>query len=290
MKLNSPFRVPSHSHIKLAKLSTVPSGSLTEKDSEAVLKKHREQLDALQEVFYAAQSRAMLIVLQGMDTGGKDGTIRHIFSGINPQGCDVSSFKPPTPLEARHDFLWRCQKRLPALGMIGIFNRSHYEDVLSPRVHGKITEKTARRRMKEIDAWERTLADNGTVILKFYLHISRAEQTARLQSRIDTPDKRWKLAPADFAERAFWPKYMDAYEDLLRPTSHKHAPWFVIPSDAKWFRNAAISAILVEALKSLNLKYPPPSFNPKGLNLSKEDAKAAAKKVAALAGAAKSAG
>ena len=283
MKLHSPFRVPPHSHIKLAKLSTVPSGSLTEKDSEAVLKKHREQLDALQEVFYAAQSRAMLIVLQGMDTGGKDGTIRHIFSGINPQGCDVSSFKPPTPLEARHDFLWRCQKRLPALGMIGIFNRSHYEDVLSPRVHGKITEKTARRRMKEIDAWERTLADNGTVILKFYLHISRAEQTARLQSRIDTPDKRWKLAPADFAERAFWPKYMDAYEDLLRHTSHKHAPWFVIPSDAKWFRNAAISAILVEALKSLNLKYPLPSFNPKGLNLNKEDAKTAAKKVAVRA-------
>jgi len=277
------FRVPAHTHVKLNKLPSGPSGSLTEKDSDAVLQKHREQLGALQEVLFAAQSHAVLIVLQGMDTAGKDGTIRHIFSGINPQGCDVSSFKPPTPLEAKHDFLWRCQKRLPARGMIGIFNRSHYEDVLLPRVHGNLTEKTARLRMKEINAWERTLADNGTLILKFYLHISRAEQTARLQSRIDTPDKRWKLAPADFAERAFWPKYMEAYEDLLRHTSHKHAPWFVIPSDAKWFRNVAISAILVEALSGLRLKYPPPTFNPKGLNLNKEDAETAAKKVAVRA-------
>jgi len=290
MKLKSPHRVHPHARVKLSKIPTSPSVPLTDKQADALVKKHREQLAALQEVLFASQSRAVLIVLQGMDTAGKDGTIRHIFSGINPQGCDVSSFKPPTPLEAKHDFLWRCQKRLPARGMIGIFNRSHYEDVLLPRVHGNLTEKTARLRMKEINAWERALADNGTLILKFYLHISRAEQTARLQSRIDTPDKRWKLAPADFAERAFWPKYMEAYEDLLRHTSHKHAPWFVIPSDAKWFRNVAISAILVEALKSLNLKYPPPSFNPKGLNLSKEDAKAAAKKVAALAGAAKSAG
>ena len=277
------FRVLPHTHAKLNKLPTGPTGSLTEKASDAVLAKHRKQLGDLQEVLYAAQSHAVLIVLQGMDTAGKDGTIRHIFSGINPQGCDVSSFKPPTPLEAKHDFLWRCQKRLPACGMIGIFNRSHYEDVLSPRVHGKISHKTARLRMKEINAWERTLADNGVLILKFYLHISRSEQTARLQSRIDSPDKRWKLAPADFAERAFWPQYMDAYEDLLRHTSHKHAPWFVIPSDAKWFRNVAISAILVEALSGLKLKYPPPTFNAKGLNLEHEDAKTAAKKVAARA-------
>jgi len=281
MKLKSLYRISTHARIKLDKLATLPSGKLSQKDSDALLQKHREQLGLLQEVLYAAQSRAILIVLQGMDTSGKDGTIRHIFSGINPQGCDVSSFKPPTPLEAKHDFLWRCQKRLPSCGMIGIFNRSHYEDVLVPRVHGKLDEKTSRQRMKEINDWERTLAENGTVILKFYLHISRAEQTRRLQSRIDTPDKRWKLSPSDFAERAFWPKYIDAYEDLLRHTSRKHAPWFVIPSDDNDARNVAISSVLVQALRRLKLKYPPPTFNAKGLDLNKEDAKTAAKKVAA---------
>ena len=280
MKLKSPHRVHHHARIKLAKIPTKPPSALSEDDADALVKKHREQLAALQEVLYASQSKAVLIVLQGMDTAGKDGTIRHIFSGINPQGCDVSSFKTPTPLESRHDFLWRCQKRLPACGMIGIFNRSHYEDVLVPRVHGKITEKTVRRRLREINAWESTLAANGTIILKFYLHLSHAEQTRRLQSRIDTPDKRWKLSPADFAERPFWPKYMDAYEQILHHTSQRKAPWFIIPSDDKSYRNVAISTILVEALRELKLQYPPPTFNPRGLNLSKQDAAATSKKVA----------
>ena len=283
MKLKSPHRVHPHTRVKLSKIPTSPSVPLTDKQADALVKKHREHLAALQEVLYASQSKAVLIVLQGMDTAGKDGTIRHIFSGINPQGCDVSSFKPPTPLEAKHDFLWRCQKRLPACGMIGIFNRSHYEDVLVPRVHGTLDEKTVRRRLREINDWEHTLAANGTVILKFYLHISRAEQTRRLQSRIDTPDKRWKLSPSDFAERAFWPKYKDAYEEILRHTSHKHAPWFIIPSDDKPYRNVAISTILVEALRGLRLKYPPPTFNAKGLNLSQQDAAATSKKVATRA-------
>jgi PPK2 family polyphosphate:nucleotide phosphotransferase len=283
MKLKSLHRVHHHARIKLAKIPTTPASALSEEDADALVKKHREQLESLQEVLYASQSKAVLIVLQGMDTAGKDGTIRHIFSGINPQGCDVSSFRPPTPLESRHDFLWRCQKRLPAFGMIGIFNRSHYEDVLVPRVHGKITEKAARRRMREINDWEKTLAANGTAILKFYLHISREEQTRRLQSRIDTPDKRWKLSPADFAERAFWPKYIDAYEEILHHTSQRPAPWFVIPSDDKSYRNVAISTILVEALRSLKLQYPPPTFNARGLNLSKQDATATSKKVATRA-------
>ncbi len=188
----------------------------------------------------------------------------------------VSSFKLPTPLEAQHEFLWRCQKRVPARGMIGIFNRSHYEDLLSPWVHNKIDTRTVSRRLKDINAWEQTLTDENVVVLKFYLHISRPEQTERLQARIDTPDKRWKLSPADFAERPFWPKYMDAYEDILRHTSHKHAPWFIIPSDFKWYRNVAISAILVEAMRGLNLKYPPASFNPKGIDLKEETAVQAA--------------
>lgn len=281
MKFKSPHLIPPRTKVRLARISTTNHDGIVDKDAaDAVVAKHREQLEALQEVFYASQKKALLIVLQGMDTAGKDGTIRHIFSGINPQGCDVSSFKVPTPLEAQHEFLWRCQKRVPARGMIGIFNRSHYEDLLSPWVHGKIDDKTVRRRLKDINAWEQTLTDENVVILKFFLHISRTEQTERLQARIDTPDKRWKLSPADFAERQFWPKYIDAYEDILRHTSHKYAPWFVIPSDAKWYRNVAISAILVEAMRGLNLKYPPASFNPAGIDLKEESPSQAAKQAA----------
>jgi PPK2 family polyphosphate:nucleotide phosphotransferase len=271
MKLTSPYLIHPHSKVKLSRLSTSDHDGFRDKDAaELVVAKHTDQLNTLQEVFYASEAKAMLIVLQGMDTAGKDGTIRHIFSGINPQGCDVSSFKVPTPLEARHDFLWRCQAATPARGMIGIFNRSHYEDVLAPRVHGQIDKKTVKQRLDDINAWEKTLANENVIVLKFFLHISRDEQTERLQSRIDTPDKYWKLSPADFEERVFWPKYMDAYEDILRHTSKKHAPWFVIPSDHKWYRNVAISAILLEAMKSLKLEYPPATFNPEGMDLKKE--------------------
>jgi PPK2 family polyphosphate:nucleotide phosphotransferase len=285
MKLKSPYLVPPHAKVRLSKISTSDHDGFRDKDAaDAIVAKHRDQLTTLQEVFYASQKKALLIILQGMDTAGKDGTIRHIFSGINPQGCDVSSFKVPTPLEARHDFLWRCQERTPARGMIGIFNRSHYEDVLSPVVHVQIDAKTVRSRLGDINAWEQTLANEDVVILKFYLHISRDEQTERLQSRIDTPDKRWKLSPADFEERQFWPKYIDAYNDILRHTSHSHAPWFVIPSDHKWYRNVAISTILVEAMSNLKLKYPPPTFNPEGIDLKKETPAKVAKQAKARAG------
>jgi PPK2 family polyphosphate:nucleotide phosphotransferase len=285
MKLRSPYLIPPHTKVKLSKLSTADHDGFRDKDAaEMTVAAHRDQLAKLQEVFYAAQSHAMLIVLQGMDTAGKDGTIRHIFSGINPQGCDVASFKVPTPLESRHDFLWRCQAQTPARGMIGIFNRSHYEDVLSPRVHGLIDTKTVHQRLHDINTWEQTLANEGTIVLKFFLHISHEEQTERLQSRIDTPEKRWKLSPADFAERQYWGKYIDAYEDVLRHTSTRHAPWFVIPSDHKWYRNVAISSVLVEAMKSLKLKYPVPSFNPEGIDLKKESAAQVAKQTAARAG------
>jgi PPK2 family polyphosphate:nucleotide phosphotransferase len=279
--MKSPYLIKPHTKVKLSQHATADHTGFRDKDAaELAVKKHREQLADLQDVLYAAQSPAVLIVLQGMDTAGKDGTIRHIFSGINPQGCNVSSFKVPTPDEARHDFLWRCQKQTPARGMIGIFNRSHYEDVLSPFVHGLIDKKTVKRRLADINAWEQTLANEDVVILKFFLHISRAEQTERLQSRIDTPDKHWKLSPADFAERQYWPQYTAAYEHLLSHTSQACAPWFVIPADHKWFRNVAISTILVETLKSLKLKYPKPAFDPSGLNLKKQDAAAAEKQVA----------
>jgi len=280
LKLKSDFLVKPHREVRLSKFSTdAHPGIKDSATAEEVLEKHRKRLDDLQSVFYAAQTRALLIVLQGMDTAGKDGTIRHIFSGINPQGCQVASFKVPTPLEARHDFLWRCQAQTPPRGMIGIFNRSHYEDVLSPVVHGTMSAKTAARHIDDINAWEQTLVDNDVVILKFFLHISRDEQTRRLQARIDDPDKRWKLSPADFAERKFWPKYVAAYEDIFSSTSTRHAPWFVIPADHKWFRNVAISGILTEALDSLKLDFPKPTFDPEGLTLDDESDTTAEKKV-----------
>jgi PPK2 family polyphosphate:nucleotide phosphotransferase len=257
MKIKSPYFVKPHSQVRLAKRSSSDTdGYKSEEAATAVLVKHRTQLAELQEVFYASQKKALLIVLQGMDTAGKDGTIRHIFSGINPQGCEVAAFKVPTPLEARHDFLWRVHAAVPPRGMIGIFNRSHYEDVLSPRVHNLITDKVASTRLDNINTFESMLVDNDVVILKFFLHISRDEQTRRLQARIDKTKKNWKLSTADLHERKFWPQYEDAYTRILSATSHKRAPWFVIPSDNKWYRNVAISTILVDAMKDLKLTYP----------------------------------
>jgi PPK2 family polyphosphate:nucleotide phosphotransferase len=257
MKIKSPWLVKPRTHVRLAKKpASDTDGYKSEESAAAVLVKHRAQLADLQEVFYASQKKALLIVLQGMDTAGKDGTIRHIFSGINPQGCDVTSFKVPTPLEARHDFLWRAHAAVPPRGMIGIFNRSHYEDVLSPRVHQLISDKVMRSRLDNINAFESMLADNDVVILKFFLFISRDEQTRRLQSRIDKAKKNWKLSEADIHERKFWPQYEDAYNRILSTTSHKNAPWFIIPSDNKWYRNVAISGILVDVMQRLGLSYP----------------------------------
>ena len=268
MKLKSPYLIKPHAAVKLSRLSTTETGGFESHGAaEAVLVKHREELANLQEVFYASQKKALLIVLEGMDTAGKDGTISHIFSGVNPQGCNVSAFKVPTPLEARHDFLWRAHIQVPARGMIQIFNRSHYEDVLAPRVHKLISAKTVQSRLEDINGFEAMLVDNDVIILKFFLHISHKEQTARLQSRIDDPDKHWKLSPADFKEREFWPQYEKAYDDLIPATSKKHAPWFIIPSDHKWYRNVAISQILVDAMKSLELEYPPPTMDPSKIKL-----------------------
>lgn len=289
MKLKSPYLIKPHTKVRLAELPTEAHGASPDNDSskdagkeslDTELAQHAKKLDDLQELFYAAQSQALLIVLQGMDTAGKDGTIRHIFSGVNPQGCQVAAFKVPTPLEARHDFLWRCHAQVPPRGMIGIFNRSHYEDVLSPVVHGHITKKQARQHLDEINDWERMLTGNGVTILKFFLHISREEQTRRLQERIDEPKKRWKLAVSDFEERPFWDDYVRAYEEILRITSKKHAPWFVIPADSKPYRNVAISGIILQAMERMRLRYPRPTFNPSGLNLKDETPQQAARAVA----------
>jgi PPK2 family polyphosphate:nucleotide phosphotransferase len=202
-----------------------------------------------------------------MDTSGKDGTIRHIFTGVNPQGCTVTSFKVPTPIELRHDFLWRTHSAVPPRGMIGIFNRSHYEDVLVTRVHKTIDVKEVHRRCVEIVEFEQMLAENGTVIMKFLLHISRDEQTRRLEARLADPDKHWKISNADFAERSLWPAYMEAYEDAISRTSRKFAPWYVIPSDDKTYRNVAISEIVVDTMRSLKMHYPRPTFDPSLIKL-----------------------
>jgi PPK2 family polyphosphate:nucleotide phosphotransferase len=268
MKIKSPYLVKPHTKVRLAKISSSDTGDFkSEEAAKSVLAKHRTQLADLQDVFYASQSKALLIVLQGMDTAGKDGTISHIFSGVNPQGCDVAQFKVPTPLEARHDFLWRVHAQVPPRGIIGIFNRSHYEDVLSPCVHKLVSSDSANRRLEDINEFESFLADNDVLILKFYLHISRDEQTRRLQSRIDDKQKHWKLSDADIHERQFWPRYMEAYNDVLSSTSRKHAPWFVIPSDNKWYRNVAISVIIFDLLKSLKLKYPQPTVDASTIKL-----------------------
>jgi PPK2 family polyphosphate:nucleotide phosphotransferase len=268
VKLKSPYLIEPGTKVRLTHLTTDEDGGFQSKEESApVLGKHRERLAEMQELFWASKQKALLIVLQGMDTAGKDGTISHIFSGVNPQGCDVASFKVPTSLELEHDFLWRVHAAVPPRGIIQIFNRSHYEDVLAPRVHKLISEKVVQRRIDDINRFERTLVDNDVVILKFFLNISRQEQTRRLEARIDAPDKHWKLSPADFKERAFWKQYMQAYNEILSETSTKYAPWFAIPSDVKWYRNIAISEIIVRAMQGLKLKYPEPVMDASQIKL-----------------------
>ena len=265
---SNPYLVKPHQKIKLSRLPTAHTGRYQNKEEAAVdLERHRQQLDELQELLTADCRHAVLIVLQGMDTAGKDGTIRHIFTGVNPQACNVTPFKVPTPLELKHDFLWRAHRAVPQFGTIGIFNRSHYEDVLVTRVHKQISDKLVKERFRQIVDFERTLAENNVTILKFFLHISREEQTRRLAERLADKDKQWKLSEADFAERDFWPKYTKAYQDAIEHTSHKHAPWFIIPADHKWYRNVAISEILVNAIGRLKMKYPKPTFDPSKIRL-----------------------
>jgi len=233
--------------------------SAFEGDKEAgedATKKLNKRLESLQEVLYAEGKHKVLIVLQAMDTGGKDGTIRHVFDGVNPQGVKVASFKRPTPEELAHDYLWRVHKVTPGQGEIVIFNRSHYEDVLVVRVHNLVPQEVWSRRYDQINAFERQLAEEGTTILKFYLHIDKAEQKERLQARLDEPEKRWKFAAGDLAERALWPAYQKAYEAVVSRTSTSYAPWYIIPANRKWYRNLIISKILVDRLEGLDMHYP----------------------------------
>ncbi len=217
--------------------------------ADAELEKLGDELSELQELMAAAQNRSLLIILQGMDTSGKDGTIRHIFSRINPQGCYVHSFKQPTDEELAHDFLWRVHKVTPGKGFLGIFNRSHYEDVLIVRVHNLVPEAVWSKRYKEINNFEKLLTDNDTLILKFFLHISSDEQERRLLAREQNKDKAWKISPIDWKERQYWDDYQKAYEDALSECSTDEAPWYIVPSNHKWYRNLAIAHTLVETMR-----------------------------------------
>lgn len=228
-------------------------------DTKKPLKKLNKRMLKLQELLYAESKRALLIILQGMDTCGKDGTIRKVMAGINVQGCDVVNFKVPTVDEISRDFLWRAHRAVPKKGKIGIFNRSHYEDVLVVRVHDLVKESVWKKRYQQINDFERMLVENGTVILKFFLHISKDEQKERLESRINDPTKHWKITEADIRERAYWNDYMQAYETVLHRCSTDWAPWYVIPANKKWYRNLVITERIVETLENLDMKFPEPN-------------------------------
>ncbi len=225
----------------------------------------REQLSDLQERLYAEARHKVLIVLQAMDTGGKDGAIRKIFTGVNPQGVDVARFGAPTAIELSRDYLWRIHQKVPTKGKIVVFNRSHYEDVLVVRVNELVPKRVWKKRYEHLREFEQMLADEGTLILKFYLHIDADEQRRRLQARLDEPAKHWKLDAHDLEQRKKWKDYMRAYRDAIVQTHRKQAPWFVIPSNRKWFRDYAMLRIIVGALKRLDPKFPQPDFDPKSI-------------------------
>lgn len=230
----------------------------SKKSSKQEIKAAIADIDRLQYLLYADAGSSLLIILQGLDAAGKDGTIRHVMSGMNPQGVKVAAFKQPTPEEAAHDFLWRVHPHAPGKGEVAIFNRSHYEDVLVARVHELVPETVWRPRYDQINDFEAQLTSNGTRILKFFLHISPDEQLERFAKRLEDPARQWKISEADYAERTFWAKYIAAYEDAIVRTSTEDAPWFVIPADHKWVRNLAVARIIADTLEAMGLHTPPP--------------------------------
>ena len=256
------YRVKPGSKVKLAKWDPDDTGSWKKGDkAEAQQAADVARLVELQERLYAESTRAVLVVLQAMDTGGKDGTIRHVFRGLDPIGCRVTSFKKPSEEELDHDFLWRMNKGIPRFGEIGIFNRSHYEDVLVVRVNKLVPDGVWKDRYDRINAWERDLTEGGITVVKFFLHISKDEQKERLQERLDDPAKHWKFAVDDLAARKQWDAYQDAYEDALSKCSTEHAPWTIVPANKKWFRNLVVARTLVEVLEKMDPKPKPVKFD-----------------------------
>ena len=270
MKIHSDdFRVPEGKKLRLGKHPTkVKRYYKSQDDYEDMLRDHVGRMDKLQQLLYASNSHAVLLIFQAMDAAGKDGVIRHVMSGINPQGCQVFSFKHPSPAELAHDFLWRTTRDLPERGKIGIFNRSYYEEVLIVRVHPEILrgenlpgpdKHVWDHRFRSIRDFERHLCANGTSVVKFFLHLSKEEQRKRFIARIDEPDKNWKFQASDVEERKFWKEYMHAYQDALGATSTRHAPWYIVPADDKENARLIVSQIILDTLESLKMRYPPAS-------------------------------
>ncbi|MDB5636631.1 MAG: polyphosphate kinase 2 family protein [Bradyrhizobium sp.] len=263
----APFRFDGSGAFHLKSYKTDEKGGLDKDRAEKILDANRKRLSDFQEKLYAQDSWSLLLIFQGMDAAGKDSAIKSIFDGVNPQGCEVHAFKQPSSQELAHDFMWRCMIALPSRGHIGIFNRSHYEECLVTRVHPELLEQEKipprlitrniwRERFEDISAVERYLARNGTVILKFFLNISKEEQRKRFLDRLDDPAKNWKFSMADISERALWPRYMAVYQDIVRHTSSPVAPWHVVPADHKWFARVVIGSAIVSTLETLNLRFP----------------------------------
>lgn len=271
MKLSLPKTPAVRVKGKAFRLATVNPAATTpfgprcpgEDDARPRLQALRLRLRELQELLYAEHTRSLLLVFQALDTGGKDGAIENLLTGVNPAGVQVAAFKQPSDEELGHDFLWRVHARTPKRGHIGVFNRSHYEDVLVTRVHGLIDHKTCRQHYDDINHFEALLTRNGTRVLKFFLHISKEEQARRLQARLDDPTKNWKFDPDDLRERSRWPEYQHAYEEALRHCSPAAAPWFAVPADHKWVRDLAITEIIVAVLEHMNPRPPKATFDPK---------------------------
>jgi PPK2 family polyphosphate:nucleotide phosphotransferase len=248
--------------VNLKEIDPADTGSYrAPEDAEAALAKHLQELAKLQNLLYAESRRALLIILQGMDTSGKDGTIKHVMAGLSPLGVQVKAFKAPTEEELAHDFLWRVHQAVPRRGFIGIFNRSHYEDVLVVRVRELAPRKVWRQRYQQINHFERMLVKNDVIILKFFLHISKAEQKRRLEERLHDPTRFWKFSLHDVEERGYWSTYRKAYEVALRECSTKWAPWHVVPADNKWYRNLVVAETVVQTLRELKMEYPPPTVD-----------------------------
>lgn len=258
MDYGQRFVVSPGSKLNLARIDASFKGKQSHKKAEQLIAKALERMDRLQYLLFADATQSLLVILQGLDAGGKDGVIRHIFTGVNPQGTHVYGFKEPSAEERGHDFLWRIHKRVPARGEIVIFNRSHYEDVIVVRVHELVSRNVWSQRYELINDFEKLLAKNGTRILKFYLHISPEEQLERFEKRLNDPTRQWKISESDYSERDFWPKYIEAYEEAIERTSTAVAPWFVIPSNHKWFRNLAISQIIADTMDDMKLRTPQP--------------------------------
>lgn len=273
MKLDTKaYRVDGNKRVKLSRFDPDDVGPFNpdasgKAEARALLKTQKKTLAELQNLLYADSSRSLLIVLQALDAGGKDSTIRKVMSGINPQGVQVTSFKAPTQEELAHDFLWRIHKATPKLGMIGVFNRSHYEDILAVRVKNLAPKKVWSKRYEAVNSFEETLNNAGTAIIKIYLNISRDEQKERFEDRLNEPDKHWKFNPGDLEDRERWEDYQKAFEDIFNKCSTKRAPWYIIPANRKWYRNVLVAGIIIKAIKSMKLNYPSIDYDPSEITI-----------------------